>query len=61
MNHSDWNTVGLLLASMISLYTAFISRRTEKNTNSMKDALVKLTGEEAFRRGLKQGRDETKV
>jgi len=27
----------------------------EKNTNSMKDALVKVTGEKEFAKGLKQG------
>jgi len=27
----------------------------EKNTNSIKDALVKVTGEEAFARGMKEG------
>lgn len=27
----------------------------EKNTNSMKDALVKVTGEAAFAKGVKQG------
>jgi hypothetical protein len=29
----------------------------EKNTNSIKDALVKVTGEEAFNRGLKIGQE----
>lgn len=30
----------------------------EKNTNSMKDALVKVTGEAKFAEGLKSGREE---
>jgi hypothetical protein len=30
----------------------------EKNTNSIKDALVKVTGESEYNKGLKQGRDE---
>lgn len=29
----------------------------EKNTNSIKDALVKVTGDEAFARGVKIGHD----
>lgn len=33
----------------------------EKQTNSMKDALVKVTGESEFAKGLKQGTDEAKV
>lgn len=30
----------------------------EKNTNSMKDALVKVTGEKAFAEGVKQEQDK---
>ena len=32
----------------------------EKNTNSIKDALVKVTGESEFAKGLKQGQGERK-
>jgi len=32
-----------------------VMENLEKNTNSMKDALVKVTGEKAFAEGVKQG------
>lgn len=32
----------------------------EKNTNSIKDALVKVTGESEFAKGLKRGQEESK-
>ncbi len=42
----------------IVLETKAISLATEINTNSMKDALVKSTGESAHAAGLEQGREE---
>jgi hypothetical protein len=54
------NTVLLLAVAGLNAYTAYISHRTEKNTNSMKDALVKTTGELAHATGLREGRDEAR-
>jgi hypothetical protein len=33
----------------------------EKNTNSIKDALVKVTGEAEFQKGLKQGQEGVRI
>jgi ferritin-like metal-binding protein YciE len=35
--------------------------RLEKNTNSIKDALVKVTGESEFQKGLKQGQEGVRI
>ena len=54
----------ILLASMINLgvqlVVLYYTHRTEKNTNSMKDALVKATGEAHFAEGREVGREEMK-
>jgi len=56
------SAVGAVLTALVNSGFAFLTHRKlhllEKNTNSMKDALVKLTGEKAFNEGLKQGREE---
>jgi hypothetical protein len=60
MDHSDWNTAALVFVALLNLYTAYIARKTEKNTNSMKDALVDSTAKENFAAGLKKGEDSKK-
>lgn len=55
MDHSSWNTLGLVAIALINLYTAYISRKTEKNTNSMKDALVASTAKENYAAGVAHG------
>lgn len=57
MDHSDWNTVALAAVALLNLYTAHVARRTEKNTNSMKDALVKSTAEKNWNAGVRHGED----
>lgn len=52
------NTVALLIVAIMNATTLYYSRRTEKNTNSMKDALVASTQKEAHSAGLEQGRVE---
>jgi hypothetical protein len=63
--------LGTFLTALLSLVTAYLGRQNsksitaqkgtiealEKNTNSIKDALVKATGESEFARGLKIGGD----
>ena len=63
--------IGTFLTAVLGLVTAYISRQNaknifsqkgtieslEKNTNSMTDALVKVTGESEFAKGLKLGSD----
>ena len=55
----------LLLIALLNAYTAWRTIRTdrniallEQNTNSIKDALVKSTGEAAHAAGVEQGRGE---
>ncbi len=64
--------VGSFLAATLSLANNFLARRNEvnirdtkqkmvtleRNTNSMKDALVKVTGESEFAKGKMEGRTE---
>jgi len=45
----------LMVISVISAYTAFISRRTELNTNSMKDELVTATKKMSHAQGKLAG------
>lgn len=72
MYHLDASLVNLLillLIAAVNAYTAIINRKTnramvtlEKNTNSIKDALVASTAKaslaEGTAAGLKQGREE---
>jgi hypothetical protein len=57
MDHGDWNTLALIAVALLNLYTAYIARQTEKNTNSMKDALVRSTAQENWNAGVKHGED----
>jgi hypothetical protein len=61
----DGNTWVLLAVAVLTAVNTYYSRKTEKNTNSMKDALVettrKVAGLEGEARGLAQGRAEEKV
>lgn len=64
--------VASVLPSIIALINNSLARRNavhlasitkqmgelEKNTNSMKDALVKVTGEKAFAEGVKSATDD---
>ena len=55
MEHSDWNTLGLVLVALINFYGAYMARKTEKNTNSMKDALVAATAKASRAEGVVEG------
>jgi hypothetical protein len=48
--------LGVVVAHMVQAQKTVISN-LEKNTNSIKDALVKVTGEEAFARGIQTAKD----
>ena len=64
--------LGSVLAALIGLWNNVLARQNtlhieetknaikevEKQTNSMKDALVKVTGEKEFAKGLKAGQEE---
>lgn len=54
----DINTFALGVIGLLTLLNTLYSRRTEKNTNSMKDELVKVTGEKAHAAGKEEGRQE---
>lgn len=56
----DLNTVVLLIVACMTAYTTYVSRQTEKNTNSMKDALVAKTASASHAEGLAEGRLEKK-
>jgi len=58
------SAVGSFAAAALSLANNIVGRRNtrniatlEKNTNSIKDALVKVTGESEYAKGLKAGED----
>lgn len=51
----DLNTVVLLLVALMTSFNLYYTRKTEKNTNSMKDALVARTGEAAHAQGRAEG------
>lgn len=48
------------LAARWSLQNAIAIKAVEKHTNSMKDALIQVTGEAEFAKGLKQGEENPK-
>lgn len=58
----------LLIIAIINAFTGYVTWRTrvdvrtvELATNSMKDALVKSTGEASFAAGREEGREESRV
>jgi hypothetical protein len=51
-----FNTFMLLIVAALNAYTAYLSLRTEKNTNSMKDALVASTAKASHAEGLAEGK-----
>lgn len=57
----DLNTIVLALVGAMTLINTYYTRRTEKNTNSMKDALVASTGQLAHAAGKEEGRIEGEV
>ena len=46
------------IVTIVTLKTKTTMQELEKNTNSMKDALVKVTAESEFAKGLKEGLKE---
>lgn len=59
------NVIVALIGAAVSLLNSFmiwkakgVIKTLEKNTNSIKDALVKTTGDAEFAKGLKQGKEE---
>jgi len=62
------NTIMILLVALINLYAAIITKKTytsidtlEKNTNSIKDALVASTAMASHAEGMVAGKLEEKV
>lgn len=60
----DGQTLGLIsiafmnmVTMILGLVTAYYSRRTEQNTNSMKDALVASTAKVSHAEGVIEGRE----
>lgn len=49
------NSVILLMIAVLNTYSVYIAHRTEKNTNSMKDALVAATAKASLAQGLAAG------
>lgn len=52
----DLQTIALVLIGVMNLVTLYYSRKTEKNTNSMKDALVEATAKLSHAEGKEEGR-----
>lgn len=50
----------LLLNTLVSIFAAHQINRVEIATNSMKDALVKVTGESEHAKGVIEGKKERK-
>ena len=75
MDHSDWNTVALVVVALLNVYSARLMRQSkstidqsaktidllEKNTNSIKDALVASTAKASKLEGRAEQRDETEA
>lgn len=57
----DFNAVILLTVAIMNGLTLFYTRRTEKNTNSMKDALVLSTYKEAHSDGMNEQRAKSEL
>jgi hypothetical protein len=60
MTWDNFNTIVILLVAASNVYIAYISHRTEKNTNSMKDALVASTAKASRAEGMAAGKKEEK-
>lgn len=58
MSSIDGNTWVLLIVAVLTAVNTYYSRKTEKNTNSMKDQLVDAAGKVGHAEGLKEGRRE---
>ena len=61
---SDAVLVALIAAApptILGIISLFKVEKIHKATNSMKDALIKSTGESSFAAGREAGRDESKV
>jgi hypothetical protein len=58
-----WMFIALcnLVTAMLTVRTHNLALQTEKNTNSMKDALVKATGQAQHAAGMEAGRAEGAV
>jgi len=58
-----WNALPLIIGAVgtvvVQIWNAIIVRKLERNTNSIKDALVKVTGEKEHARGLQEGRSQS--
>lgn len=54
----DLNILGLIVLGLVQLINLYYTRRTEKNTNSMKDALVAQAGILGHAAGVVAGKAE---
>lgn len=63
MSDAFWNALPLIIGAVgtvvVQIWNAIIVRKLERNTNSIKDALVKVTGEKEHARGLQEGRSQS--
>lgn len=57
----DINTLVLLLIGVLALINTYYSRKTEKNTNSMREQLVQRTGEASHAAGKLEGKAEAAI
>lgn len=53
----DLQTIVLLIVAAMNMITMYYTRKTEKNTNSMKDALVEATAKVSHAEGREEGRE----
>lgn len=57
----DYTQLGISIVNSLALVIiAYMTRRTEKNTNSMKDELVAITKKSSKAEGNLEGREELK-
>lgn len=52
------DTIVLLIVAIMNALTLYYTHKTEKNTNSMKDALVASTAKASHAEGLAEGKAE---
>lgn len=57
----DQNTLALIVLAILQGVNLWYTRRTEKNTNSMKDALVARTAESSHAAGRDEMRVESEI